>query len=81
MLEARLAEGMERGVLLLRHSAREYRRDIHDLENPLTEESSTAKSHALLPGEHLVWQVFAGARGGARHSTAQGGSGTSKRST
>lgn len=29
-------QGVSRAVLLMRHSAREYRRDIHDLENPLT---------------------------------------------
>lgn len=40
-VQAKLAEtapdtGLQ-GVLLMRHSAREYRRDIHDLENPLTD--------------------------------------------
>ena len=38
MTRAIFAEGAERAVLLMRHSAREYRRDIHDLENPLTAE-------------------------------------------
>jgi hypothetical protein len=30
-------EGADRAVLLMRHSAREFNRDIHDLLNPLTE--------------------------------------------
>ena len=38
MTRAVFAPGAKRAVLLMRHSAREYRRDIHDLENPLTEE-------------------------------------------
>ena len=38
MTRAVFSEGVDRAVLLMRHSAREYRRDIHDLENPLTEE-------------------------------------------
>ena len=37
MIKDRFAKGVDRGVLLMRHSAREYRRDIHDLQNPLTE--------------------------------------------
>ena len=37
MIKDRFAKGADRGVLLMRHSAREYRRDIHDLQNPLTE--------------------------------------------
>ena len=57
MLEARLAEGMERGVLLLRHSAREYRRDIHDLENPLTE---AGRSLALTLGRRLPQSALRG---------------------
>ena len=31
------AKGAERGVLLMRHSAREFNRDINDLLNPLTD--------------------------------------------
>ena len=38
MIEDRFAKDVDRGILLMRHSAREYRRDIHDLQNPLTEE-------------------------------------------
>ena len=38
MTRAVFSEGVDRAVLLMRHSAREYRRDIHDLENPLTQE-------------------------------------------
>ena len=34
MTRAIFGEGVERGVLLMRHSAREYRRDVHDLEKP-----------------------------------------------
>ena len=37
MIKDRFAKGVDRGILLMRHSAREYRRDIHDLQNPLTE--------------------------------------------
>ena len=37
MVNETFAQGVERGVLLMRHSAREFRRDIHDLENPLTD--------------------------------------------
>ena len=49
------AEGVERGVLLMRHSAREYRRDVHDLENPLTAEgrSLAARFGASLPDVNL----------------------------
>ena len=38
MIKDRFAKGVDSGVLLMRHSAREYRRDIHDLQNPLTEQ-------------------------------------------
>ena len=38
MIKDRFAKGVDRGILLMRHSAREYRRDIHDLQNPLTEQ-------------------------------------------
>lgn len=37
MVNETFAQGVHRGVLLMRHSAREFRRDIHDLENPLTD--------------------------------------------
>jgi phosphohistidine phosphatase SixA len=37
MVNEVFAQGVQRGVLLMRHSAREYRRGIHDLENPLTD--------------------------------------------
>ena len=55
MTRAIFAEGVERGVLLMRHSAREYRRDIHDLENPLTAEgrSLAARFGASLPDVNL----------------------------
>ena len=55
MTRAIFAEGVERGVLLMRHSAREYRRDVHDLENPLTAEgrSLAARFGASLPDVNL----------------------------
>ncbi len=55
MTRAIFGEGVERGVLLMRHSAREYRRDVHDLENPLTEEgrSLAARFGASLPDVNL----------------------------
>jgi hypothetical protein len=37
MVNRTLSCEVRRGVLLMRHSAREFRRDIHDLENPLTD--------------------------------------------
>lgn len=42
--------GAKRGVLLMRHSAREYEPGRHDLENPLTEEG---RRHARRLGERL----------------------------
>ena len=55
MTRAIFAEGVERGVLLMRHSAREYWRDVHDLENPLTAEgrSLAARFGASLPDVNL----------------------------
>ena len=55
MTRAIFGEGVERGVLLMRHSAREYRRDVHDLENPLTAEgrSLAARFGASLPDVNL----------------------------
>ena len=44
MTEEIFGDGVDRAVLLMRHSAREYRRDIHDLENPLTEEGRALAS-------------------------------------
>ncbi len=37
MVNDHFARGGERGVLLMRHSAREFNRDINDLLNPLTD--------------------------------------------
>ena len=37
LLHSVFADGVDRAVLLMRHSAREYVPDRHDLENPLTE--------------------------------------------
>ena len=55
MTMAVFAEGVERAVLLMRHSAREYRRDIHDLENPLTDagRALAARFGAALPDVNL----------------------------
>ena len=55
MTRAIFGEGVERGVLLMRHSARKYRRDVHDLENPLTAEgrSLAARFGASLPDVNL----------------------------
>ena len=55
MTRAIFGEGVERGVLLMRHSAREYRRDVHDLENPLTAEgrSLAARFGGSLPDVNL----------------------------
>ena len=55
MTRAIFKEGAERAVLLMRHSAREYRRDVHDLENPLTQEGRAlaARFGAQLPDVNL----------------------------
>ena len=37
-VEAMANEGCTHMVLLMRHSAREFNPDVHDLENPLTDE-------------------------------------------
>ena len=37
MVNEHFANGGARGVLLVRHSAREFNRDINDLLNPLTD--------------------------------------------
>ena len=37
LIENLFAAGVDHVAVLLRHSAREYNRDIHDLENPLTD--------------------------------------------
>ncbi len=37
LVEATFAEGVDRAVLLMRHSARTFDPDLHDLLNPLTE--------------------------------------------
>lgn len=55
MTRAVFSEGVDRAVLLMRHSAREYRRDIHDLENPLTDEGRrlAARFGTQLPDVNL----------------------------
>jgi hypothetical protein len=50
------ASGVDRAVLLMRHSARTFRRDIHDLENPLTDHGralSARLGEALPKDVHL----------------------------
>ena len=60
MIEDRFAKGVDRGILLMRHSAREYRRDIHDLQNPLTEEGrDLALRMGYLLGADLNMRGFA----------------------
>ncbi len=51
MVNETFAQSAERGVLLMRHSAREFRRDIHDLENPLTDHG---RGLAKKLGENLL---------------------------
>ena len=50
LVESVIGRGVQRGVLLMRHSAREYEPGRHDLENPLTE-SGRSLAHRL--GERL----------------------------
>ena len=54
MVNETFAQGVERGVLLMRHSAREFRRDIHDLENPLTDHG---RGLAKKLGERLSTEI------------------------
>jgi hypothetical protein len=55
MTQEIFSDGVDRAVLLMRHSAREYRRDIHDLENPLTAQGRDLASRfgARLPDVDL----------------------------
>lgn len=55
MLEGLTTRGVERMVLLIRHSAREYHRDRHDLENQLTPEG---RALARSLGERLPEDLF-----------------------
>jgi len=60
MVKDRFSKGFDRGVLLMRHSAREYRRDIHDLQNPLTERGRDLASRmGNLLGADLKLRGFA----------------------
>ena len=54
MVSRVFAEGAERAVLLMRHSAREFNRDIHDLLNPLTDHG---RELAVEFGRNLPKQV------------------------
>lgn len=60
LVESILDRGIEHAVVLMRHSAREYVPDRHDLENPLTEEG---RRHARALGErlpkHLTLRAYA----------------------
>ena len=49
-------QGASRIALLMRHSAREFRRDLHDLENPLTDEGRALSSRfgARLPASFAL---------------------------
>ncbi len=56
LIEAVYAEGADRAVVLMRHSARTFDRSIHDLENPLTDHGRglSRQFGALLPKDvHL----------------------------
>jgi len=56
MLEGAVAEGMQRGVLLMRHSARTFDRAIHDLLNPLTDHGRVLcdRFGEALPKSHTI---------------------------
>lgn len=50
LLQSLFARGVQHAVALMRHSAREYAPDKHDLENPLTEEG---RAYARQLGDSL----------------------------
>jgi broad specificity phosphatase PhoE len=60
LVESILGRGVDHAVVLMRHSAREYAPDRHDLENPLTTEG---RDHARALGErlpkHLTLRAYA----------------------
>lgn len=60
LIESVLDRGIDHAVVLLRHAAREYVPDRHDLENSLTEEG---RQHARALGErlpkHLTLRAYA----------------------
>jgi len=60
MLEAVFGRGVRRAVVLMRHSAREYAPDRHDLLNPLTEEGRrwARELGGALP-KHLTVRAYA----------------------
>lgn len=60
LIESVLERGVGHAVVLMRHAAREYAPERHDLENPLTEEG---RRHARALGErlpkHLTLRAYA----------------------
>ena len=54
LLDEVFERGVRRAVVLMRHSAREYHPERHDLENPLTDEG---RSFAVRLGERLPKQL------------------------
>ncbi len=60
MLEAVYGRGVRRAVVLMRHSAREYAPDRHDLLNPLTEEGRRwARQLGEALPKHLTVRAYA----------------------
>ncbi len=70
MVNETFAQGVERGVLLMRHSAREFRRDIHDLENPLTDHG---RGLAKKLGECFSAGIYCRAYGSPPHRCVETG--------
>jgi broad specificity phosphatase PhoE len=60
LVERLVGRGIRHGVVLMRHSAREFAPDRHDLENPLTEEGRALALElgARLP-KHLLLRAYA----------------------
>ena len=61
MIKDRFVKGVDRGVLLMRHSAREYRRDIHDTKTPLPRGPNLALRMGDMLGADLNMRGFASA--------------------
>jgi hypothetical protein len=60
LVERLIGRGVRHGVVLMRHSAREFAPDRHDLENPLTEQGRelALELGAKLP-KHLLLRAYA----------------------
>jgi len=56
MVQALIDDGVDHVALLMRHSAREFNRDIHDLLNPLTDEGRelSRRLGRALPKSHTL---------------------------